>query len=115
MDSYSVARRCIWLALCTIPLAACSKKEAAPAPAPPEVGVVSVAPQSITVSSELPGRTSAYLISQVRARVDGIVQKRLFKEGSDVTAGQQLFQIDPAPYRATLASARASLQKAEFW
>jgi membrane fusion protein, multidrug efflux system len=113
MDSHSVAQRCFLLALCAITIAACSKKEAPPAPVAPEVGVVSVTPQSVTVSSELPGRTSAYLIAQVRARVDGIVQKRLFKEGSDVTAGQQLFEIDPAPYRATLASARASLQKAE--
>jgi membrane fusion protein (multidrug efflux system) len=62
---------------------------------------------------ELPGRTSAYLIAQVRARVDGIVQKRSFQEGADVKANQPLYQIDPAQYRAALDSASAALQKAE--
>jgi membrane fusion protein (multidrug efflux system) len=62
---------------------------------------------------ELPGRTSPYLVAQVRARVDGIVQKRSFQEGSDVTANQALYQIDPAPYRAALQSADATQQKAE--
>jgi membrane fusion protein (multidrug efflux system) len=62
---------------------------------------------------ELPGRTSAYLIAQVRARVDGIVQKRSFQEGADVKANQPLYQIDPAQYRAALSSALAALQKAE--
>jgi membrane fusion protein, multidrug efflux system len=113
MQTSSLSRRGVSLVLLTLLLASCGKKEAAPPPAVPEVGVVSVAPQAITISSELPGRTSAYLVSQVRARVDGIVQHRLFKEGSDGTAGQLLFKIDPAPYRATLASAKASLQKAE--
>ena len=62
---------------------------------------------------ELPGRTSAYLVAQVRARVDGIVQKRSFEEGVDVTANQPLYQIDPAPYRAALQSAEAAQQKAQ--
>ena len=62
---------------------------------------------------ELPGRTTAYRVAQVRARVDGIVLKREFSEGSDIKAGQRLYQIDPAPYQATLDSALASLQKAQ--
>src|SRR3989442_7831993 len=80
---------------------------------PPQVSVVTVHKGSVPITTELPGRTYAYLVAQVRARVDGIVLKREFKEGSDVKAGQQLYQIDPAPYIAALNSAKASLQKAE--
>jgi membrane fusion protein, multidrug efflux system len=65
------------------------------------------------VTTDLPGRTSAYLVAQVRARVDGIVLKRAFEEGSDVTANQLLYQIDPAPYRAALDSAQAQLARAK--
>jgi membrane fusion protein, multidrug efflux system len=83
------------------------------APQPPEVSVVTVHSGSVPITTELPGRTSAYLVAQVRARVDGIVQDREFKEGGDVKAGQRLYQIDPAPYIASLDSATASLQKAE--
>lgn len=79
----------------------------------PEVTVVTVKRESIPVSTDLPGRTSAYLVAQVRARVDGIVKKRSFQEGVDVKADQALYQIDPAPYRAALDSAEASLQKAQ--
>ncbi len=64
------------------------------------------------MTTELPGRTSAYLVAQVRARVDGIVQKRQFEEGSTVTADQRLFEIDPAPYQAALESAEAALARA---
>jgi membrane fusion protein (multidrug efflux system) len=79
---------------------------------PPEVSVVTVHSGSVPITTELPGRTSAYLVAQVRARVDGIVQDREFKEGGEVKAGQRLYQIDPAPYIASLNSATASLQKA---
>lgn len=79
---------------------------------PPEVAVVTVHHDSVPVMTELPGRTSAYLVSQVRARVDGIVQQREFEEGGEVTANQRLYQIDPAPYRAALDSARAQLTRA---
>nr|WP_300759184.1 efflux RND transporter periplasmic adaptor subunit [Janthinobacterium sp.] len=65
------------------------------------------------LSVELPGRTAPFLIAEVRARVDGVVLQRSYTEGADVRAGQALYQIDPAPYRATLASAEAALQKAE--
>jgi membrane fusion protein, multidrug efflux system len=89
------------------------KGEAQPvATLPPEVAVVTVRRDPVPVTTELPGRTSAYLIAQVRARVDGIVQQRGFTEGGDVTANQRLYQIDPAPYRAAFDSAQAQLARA---
>ena len=97
-------------------IAACSGKAetAAPAAPPPaEVSVVTVAPASIGIVTELPGRLEASRVAQVRARAAGILQKRLFREGSDVKAGQALFQIDAAPYRATVESAQASVARAE--
>lgn len=99
-----------------VPLAACGPKPGAGAPAAPpptEVGVVVASKGQVGVVTELPGRTEASRIAQVRARVAGIVQKRLFSEGSDVKAGQPLFRIDDAPYRATLAAAQATLARAE--
>lgn len=83
------------------------------APPPPEVGVVTVAPGRADLAAELPGRLEAYRVAQVRARAAGILQKRLFTEGTDVKAGQALFEIDAAPYRAALASAQAQLARAE--
>jgi len=80
---------------------------------PPEVGVVTTALTSTALRTELPGRTEAYRIAQVRARVAGIVQKINFAEGSDVKADQALFQVDDAPYKAALQSTQASLAKAE--
>jgi membrane fusion protein (multidrug efflux system) len=82
-------------------------------PPPPEVGVVAVTARTLPMATELPGRIEASRAAQVRARVTGIVQKRLFTEGSDVKAGQALFQIDPAPYRAAVDSARAVLARAQ--
>ncbi|OGA15440.1 MAG: efflux transporter periplasmic adaptor subunit [Betaproteobacteria bacterium RIFCSPLOWO2_02_FULL_63_19] len=79
----------------------------------PEVGVVTVAPSTVGLITELPGRLEASRVAQVRARVAGILQKRLFREGSDVKAGQLLFEIDSAPYRASVASAEASLARAQ--
>ena len=91
-----------------------SKRAVASAPAPPvEVGVVTLKAEPVTLTTELPGRTSAYRVAEVRARVNGIVQKRLFTEGSDVKAGERLFLIDPAPYQASFESARASVMRAE--
>ena len=80
---------------------------------PTEVGVVSVTFGDVGLITELPGRLEASRVAQVRARAAGILQKRLFAEGSDVKAGQALFQIDASPYEATLASAQASVVKAE--
>jgi len=77
------------------------------------VGVVTVKMGAVPVMAELPGRLEASRVAQVRARAAGILQQRLFAEGSDVKAGQPLFQIDPAPYKAALDSALATLAKAE--
>ncbi len=96
-------------------LAGCGKRSAAvsrPASAPPEVGVVVIKPQRVELTTDLPGRTSAYLIAQVRPQVSGIIQKRLFTEGSNVRAGEVLYQIDPASYKAAYDSAKAALAKA---
>lgn len=99
-------------------LAGCNQqKQAGGAPqgagGPPEVSVATIEPQRLTVTTELPGRTAAYRIAEIRPQVSGIVLKRLFREGSEVKAGDQLYQIDPATYEASLASAQADVQKAE--
>ena len=104
-------------------LAACGKGDAPAAgaapggggakPPPPEVGVVIATPGNVGLVTELPGRLEATRIAQVRARAAGILQERLFKEGSDVKAGQPLFRIDAAPYTAAAQSAQASLARAE--
>lgn len=76
---------------------------------PPEVDVITVVPGRATLTQDLPGRLQAYRTAQVRARVEGVVEKRLFQEGSDVKAGESLFQIDARTYRAADASAKADL------
>ncbi|HYF16534.1 MAG TPA: efflux RND transporter periplasmic adaptor subunit, partial [Ramlibacter sp.] len=80
---------------------------------PPEVGVVTVAPTEVGLVTELPGRLEASRVAQVRARAAGIVQERLFREGTDVRAGQPLFRIDASPYQAQVASAQATLARAQ--
>ena len=103
--------------LCALFIAGCgkgdSKAAAAAPPPPPKVGVVKVALGDVGLVTELPGRLEASRIAQVRARAAGILQKRLFREGSDVKAGQMLFTIDSAPYAALSASAKASQGSAE--
>ena len=79
----------------------------------PEVSVATVQPERVPISTELPGRTSAFLVAEVRPQVNGIIKKRLFVEGSDVLAGDVLYQIDPAVYEAAYASAGAGLSRAE--
>ena len=113
--------RAIWPAMLAVALVACGAKEGpgtGPAAGPPkmppaEVGVVTVQPEAVAVQSELPGRVSALRVAQVRARVNGVVLKRLFREGSDVKAGQALFQIDAAIYQAAVDSAQANLGRAQ--
>jgi len=80
---------------------------------PPEVAFVEMKPERVAIKTELPGRVSAFLIAEVRPQVSGIIQQRLFKEGSDVKAGEVLYQIDPSTYQAAYDSARASLARAE--
>jgi membrane fusion protein, multidrug efflux system len=104
-----------WSALSLV-MFGCGQGSSSPAPAappPPEVGVITATPGRADLTTELPGRLEAFRVAQVRARAAGILQKRLFTEGSDVKAGQPLFEIDAAPYRATLASAQAQLARAE--
>jgi membrane fusion protein (multidrug efflux system) len=81
---------------------------------PPEVGVVTIAPEPVALTTELPGRIDPVRVAQVRARVDGIVLHREFREGADVTNGEVLYQIDPAPYKAALDSANANLMQAQL-
>src|SRR6201990_1865228 len=93
-------------------LVACHKE--APPPRPPaEVGVMTLRAQPVSIVTELPGRTVAFRVAEVRPQVNGVILKRLFVEGSQVKAGQQLYQIDPAPYQASLESAQAALAKAQ--
>jgi membrane fusion protein (multidrug efflux system) len=79
----------------------------------PEVATVTIRPEQLVLTTELTGRTSPFLVSEIRPQVNGIIKKRLFTEGSDVKAGQILYQIDPAPFQAALDSARAALAKSE--
>ena len=96
-------------------ISACGSPPGGPPPqqGTPVVGVITVRPQPVTLTTQLPGRTVPYLIAEVRPQVGGIVQTRQFTEGGDVKAGQTLYQIDPATYRASYASAQATLAKAQ--
>jgi len=94
-------------------LGGCGRGQQSPQSPAPEVAAVAVQPQRIVLTTELPGRTCAYLVAEIRPQVNGIIQKRLFTEGSDVKANQVLYQIDPAPFQAALDSARANLAKSE--
>jgi membrane fusion protein (multidrug efflux system) len=107
-----------WLLMgAMLTLSACDKPQAAqgqqPATQITEVGVITLKPQRVTLTTELPGRVSAFMVSEVRPQVGGIIQKRLFEEGSDVKAGQVLYQIDPASYRAAYDNAAAAVAKAK--
>ncbi len=91
-------------------LGGCDRQQtSAPPPAPAEAAYITVQPQEVMLTTELPGRTSAYLVAEIRPQVNGLILKRLFTEGSDVQAGQVLYQIDPAPFQAALNSANAAL------
>lgn len=94
-------------------LSACGGGQETKAPPPPTVSVLAVREQPLSISTELPGRTVAYETSDVRPQVNGLIEERLFAEGDTVRAGQPLYRIDAAPYRAAVASARAALSKAQ--
>jgi membrane fusion protein (multidrug efflux system) len=100
-------------ALCAV-LGACGGQSAdAPADAKPQVSVITLTTQPVTLTRMLPGRASAFLIAEVRPQVSGVVRKRLFTEGGNVRAGQVLFDLDDSLYRASYDSARANLKKAQ--
>ena len=91
----------------------CDRKPVQPPPMVPEVTIMPVSFQKITLTTELPGRTSAFRMAEIRPQVNGLVLKRLFTEGQDVKAGDILYQIDPAPYQTALDNAKAALGRAE--
>jgi membrane fusion protein (multidrug efflux system) len=96
------------LAIC---VAGCDRKPAPPAAPPPAaVGIVTLKQRSVVLTTELPGRTEAFLTADVRPQVNGVVTRRIFTEGSEVKLGQQLYQIDPATYKAAYDTAMATLQ-----
>ncbi|MFB3925857.1 MAG: efflux RND transporter periplasmic adaptor subunit, partial [Syntrophales bacterium] len=113
----SVNRKLVWTGLVSLATAllviGCGNQEVNKASPPPEVTVVTVQPRQVVITTELAGRTSANLVAEVRPQVSGIIQRRLFTEGSDVKAGQALFKIDPALYQAALDNARAALARSE--
>jgi membrane fusion protein (multidrug efflux system) len=116
MSTYNTCRHtCLAAsALATIALAGCGRSpHAATPPAIPEVTVLTAHRTSVPVAIELPGRTTPFLVAQVRARVDGIVEAQRFPDGADVAKNQPLYQIDPAPFRVALNSAGATLKKME--
>lgn len=114
---HSLGRFSLFLAatlVTTLNLAGCNKpKPAAPPQGPPEVGIMVVKPEKVLLTTELSGRTTPQLVAEVRPQVSGIIKKRLFSEGSDVKAGQILYQIEPATLQAAYASAKASQARVE--
>ncbi|MDR3440315.1 efflux RND transporter periplasmic adaptor subunit [Telmatospirillum sp.] len=114
MKRFLLFRPGLMVVVLTVALSACDEsKPQAAAPVTPEVGVVTMGPQRVAITTELPGRTTAYRVADVRPQVGGVILKRLFTEGGEVKAGQQLYQIDPATYQASYDSARATLARAE--
>lgn len=105
--------RCFTALLALLAFAGCSGRNDPPPPPPLPVEVVTIAPQAVPNVIELPGRVEPVRMAEVRARVTGIVQRRLYVEGTDVQAGQPLFLIDPRELRATFAQTRASLERAK--
>jgi membrane fusion protein, multidrug efflux system len=108
--------RHILTAVCMISgifLSSCQSKQAPPAAGPPEVAVVTVRPERIVLTTDLPGRINSYLVAEIRPQVSGLLQKRLFEEGAYVKQGDILYQIDPAPYQAAYNQAKAALALSE--
>ena len=106
--------RLIAVLLLVLSAVSCDRRQQSPPPPPvPEVVTVTVHTQKIMLTTELPGRTATYRIAEIRPQVSGLIRKRLFMEGSDVMAGQALYQIDPAPFQAALNNAEGGLGRAE--
>jgi len=107
-SSFLVSMFCVISILLFMTISGCVK-QAKPLPPRPEAVVVQLRPERLVVTTELPGRTSAFLVAEIRPQVNGLIQERLFTEGSEVKAGQSLYQIDPAPFQAALDKAKANL------
>ena len=103
----------VLLFMAVVGTVACSSPPPADPPPPPEVAVVALATEPVTMTAELPGRTVAVMVSEVRPQIRGLIQRRLFTEGQQVKAGQVLYQIDPALYQADYDSAKATLARAQ--
>jgi membrane fusion protein (multidrug efflux system) len=102
--------------LCLLVLAGCQDKQSeakATTPPPVEVGVIALHPQAVPLNTELPGRTTASLVAEVRPQVDGIIRERLFREGSEVLAGEVLYRVAPSTYQAEYSNALAALKRAQ--
>ncbi|WP_448507019.1 efflux RND transporter periplasmic adaptor subunit [Immundisolibacter sp.] len=113
MRQFRALFRLSLLAVTAMTLPACGPSAPPPAQRPPaDVGVIQIQPRRFELWTELPGRTSAYRVAEVRPQVSGILQKRLFEEGATVRSGQVLYQIDPAPYEAAVQRAAATLARA---
>ncbi len=113
---FAIAALAILTAVLT--MTGCGRRKPPPKPPPPVVKVLTLQYQPVTLTTELPGRTVPFRVADIRPQVSGVVQKRMFVEGSDVRANQQLYQIDPAPYQAsydsaiaTVASSRAQVER----
>ena len=111
----SPSRRVVFAALLGgLALVGCNRQPPVPpAPPAPQVSTVTVQPQKVTLSTELPGRASAFRVAEIRPQINGLVLERLFIEGDEIIAGQVLYQIDPAPFQASLNRARAALRQVE--
>lgn len=101
------------LAVATLGTLGCTSAASNQGPQPTEVSVVTVRTERVAITTELPGRTNAYLVAEIRPQVNGLIQNRAFREGSNVKAGEILYQIDPGPYRAAYEQAKAALATAE--
>ncbi len=112
LNDYRVRLIVTMLVLGSLILVDCEHQQPPP-PVIPEVAIVTISPERTVLTTELPGRTSAYLVADIRPQVNGIIQERLFNEGSDVKAGTVLYKIDPAPYQAAYNNAVAALAKSE--
>ncbi|MBL8246209.1 MAG: efflux RND transporter periplasmic adaptor subunit, partial [Rhodanobacteraceae bacterium] len=105
--------RCLTGLALVLSLSACTGESPPPPRGKPEVTVVTLQPEAVTLTRELPGRVSPFLVAEVRPQVGGLVRERLFEEGSRVEAGQPLYQLDDASWRADVESARAALKRAQ--
>lgn len=118
-STYPGPRNCLrglllLLLLSGLMLIGCDRASQGPPPRPtPQVSFVVMQPEKIMLSTELPGRTSAFRVAEIRPQVSGLILKRLFKEGSMVKAGQVLYQMDPAPFQAAFANAQAALERSD--